>query len=199
MSAQAHEQPLPLPSPRTRRSPRWIGWLGALTLAASLTGAGWTAAAYVGLVRLHVQWVDSCARVEAAGRAHLALVDNLLHVLPAGAFDSELRDGIRAARRRAGATSFEPAVVEDRARAYAFRSAHGELGRALAGFWEWAERGNDREVRVELWGLEDRLERAQARLAQALDAVEDSAGAYRVASAGFPAFLVASFAATPGR
>ncbi len=190
MSAVAHEQPPPPPSPAVRRSPRWIGWLGTLTLAAGLAGGAWSAAAYVRLVRLHVQWVDGCARAEAAGRAHLALVDNLLHMLPAGALDSALREAILTARLRTSAAGTDVA---------AFRSTHGELRQALAALWERDQPGGGREVAVALWGLEGRLEHAQARVTEALNAVEDSAGAYRAASAAFPASLVASFVVTAAR
>jgi hypothetical protein len=168
-------------------------------LATALAGAGWAASAYVTLVRLHVGVVDACDRVEAAGHAQLALVDNLL--LFADASDSRERGGlnaVRQARERAGRVAFVPMMPDEAAQFAEFRVAHAELAAAIETLRLSGDGFGTAVAREAVDDLAPDLRRAQARLLSDLDSVDRTVQAYRSAASRFPGSLVAVYAKAEG-
>jgi len=176
-----------------------LPWIGVAFLVTALAGAGWAASAYVGLVRLHVGVVDACGRVEAAGNAQLALVDNLL--LLAGAHDPSENGGLAAiqeARERAGRVAFVPVTLDDAVELEEFRVAHAELAAEIEAFRQTADEVGTGAVRAAVDDLSPDLRRAQERLLSDLDSVDRKVQAYRTAALSFPGSLVAVYATAEG-
>lgn len=178
---------------------RTLPWIAVAFFVTALAGTGWAASAYVRLVRLHVGVVDACGRVEAAGNAHLALVDNLL-LLP-GALDPGENGGLaalREARERAGRVAFFPETLDDAAELAEFRVAHAELAAEIEAFRQSADEVGTGVVRTAVDDLSPDLRRAEERLLSDLDSVDRRVRAYRTAALSFPGSLVAAYATAEG-
>jgi LemA protein len=173
-------------------------WLAALALSVTILAiavAGWGMLSYARLVELDQAVVAAGARVEAASRVRIELVENLIE--SGRAFDcvedatfAAVEQALRDVRARDAVLS-GPSTV---GKLPDVRATQSDLGSALKTFCERARAGTDASLAAIVVDLEPRLERWQQAIAKGLDDFEAAAEAYGEEVRAFPGSVVSGVA-----
>lgn len=171
-----------------------------LAILAAGVACAWGLQAYLGMVELHVRVADSCSRLEAMGRSHAELANNLVRT--SEAFEclgsAQLAD-IMGAVARAENLTVSTANVDDLAEFEEFREAHGRLAGALAGAWSAVKRSSGREALIVVEDLEVRSRDLTILLDDGMQELERNLDAYRSAARRFPGSVVMAVAKLDAR
>jgi hypothetical protein len=155
----------------------------------ALAGLGWCLQSYVQLVRLEATLVDARARVEAASRTRLALVENLLRDTDRASAGALAQVQVEVGQVRA--LDQRPDGLDSEQARAAFRQVQTDLSAALESVWSmpWLSRNPSAGAAVS--DLRPEIERLSSALERALDDLERRSRSFRDAVNRFPGSLVA--------
>ena len=157
----------------------------------ALAGMSWITISYLRLARQQVELVMAGGRVEAASRARVGLVVNLLHSAEAfSCLEEARRAGLALAASRAGRAGVTGSATVDPESYGDFLTAQQSLSGALEGVWPAVVASGAAGAPMIEADLRAGLDRAAARLTESIAAFDHSLLRYRAASRRFPASLI---------
>jgi hypothetical protein len=178
------------------RSFKLRGWIAMLGIAGLVVAAtSWIGLSYLQLARQQVELAMASAEVEAASRARVGLVTNLLHSADAFAcLDEGRRDGIADAASRAGRARMTAGATLDLEAYGEFLTAQQSLSAALEGLWPAVEASGAAGASLVEADLRAGLERAGLHLTERIADFDRRLERHRRTSERFPGSLVAGLA-----